>query len=107
MSKNIKEYVVENVLKMLGEREQELEEIKRIMEDLDVIKCGFCKCYRKYDLECEFCGIKSCENCEKVDNYKSWNLFGCDCCDECYEKYCVLCRKLRTDCKGKGMAMCK
>lgn len=97
-SKNIKEYVIEKVLETMRYRDIEIIELRSCLADVDIVKCGFCECYRTYDNTCEFCDIESCDKCQKVSNYSSWNLSGCDACDKCSEMYCTGCRLPVEDC---------
>ena len=103
MSKNIEEYVAHKVIEHMRYRDEEIRILRLELENFDVILCDFCKKYRKYDLECEFCDLVSCTDCLKVVNYGSWNLSGCDACFECETEYCTMCRNLKSQCNKSGM----
>ena len=90
-SKNIQEYIAEQVIKHMEYRDEEVRKLEELLEKYDVILCGFCGDYGDYEETCEVCELKSCKRCSHfitrlyVNNI-SLKMFMCD---ECANKhYC-------------------
>lgn len=105
MIRNIQECVAERVIvhmqyrgKEISDLKAEMEKMRQVLEDKDVIKCDWCHEWRIYDWTCDFCDRQSCTDCCKIMRYPSWNISGCMACDDCEEIYCTDCRNLKKEC---------
>lgn len=106
MSKNIKEFVVENVIKYMKYQDLEIEQLQsrldemyKKMGELGFGFCDICHKFEKCGATCDFCEIVSCTRCCNVFQYQSWNLSGTLACRACVELYCTRCKILKGKCE--------
>jgi predicted transcriptional regulator len=65
MAKNIKDYVVGKVLENIAYRDEEIEKLKEVLEELKIRKCSSCERYKEYVEGCYFCEKLYCLKCSQ------------------------------------------
>jgi hypothetical protein len=59
----MKSFVIESVLEHMKNRDDQIEEMRKALESLEIFQCSECSKYEIGTFDCDFCSYQCCKNC--------------------------------------------
>lgn len=111
--KNIQEYIVQGIIKHNKYRDDEIDELKKALDDMGISKCGICLKYSKEYNVCSGCEFACCDSCletklKRINNSCSYPTYLCDECSKIYCNHCMVTDIKKCDkCAEREDALCE